>query len=367
MPLTWSDITLVQSHDNINFIKDVDGKRYYVMKVNIPAERVGDAILFSRWQRDDVVGEGFYNCADIEIVRDDVEPDTWFDAGFYLKQGQTATVGETVSLRLFNSTGQELINQQLAITETNKITWASDFAQSLNLDYQHLLKIGVKDGQDEINFDVINLLSNVTYVTDQDHTFALAIQPAAINTAPIINDIPSILMDESAEQSIHIYAFDDEQTSLTFTWQVPSEITYTGSDANITLVAPAVDKDTDFNLVVSVSDGLLTTSQSFTVTIKNTPENPTAPAWDSTQVYFAGDKVSYENKVYTAKWWNENQTPDNGSAWALEAATDGGGAVWNAQNEYVKDALVSFQNITYQAKWWTKGEQPDVSDVWQKR
>jgi len=366
MPLTWSEVTLVQSHGNIDFIKDADGKRFYEMNVNIPADRLGDAILFSRWQRDDVVGEGFYNCSDISIVRDTVDPDSWFDAGFYLKQGQAAVVGETVNLRLFDQTGQELVNQQLVITELNHATWASDFATSLNLDNSHLMNIGVKNAQDEIIFDSQNLLSNITYVTNPDHTFVLTVQAAPINTAPIVHDIADIVMNESTTQAIHVHAFDDEQTSLNFTWQIPSELSYTGAGANINLTSGVVDIDSNFLLSVAVSDGVLTTKKSFTVMVKSSSVDPVTPAWDNNIAYSAGDKVSYEGKVYSAKWWNKNQAPNNSNAWQLESPNDGGTAIWHAQNEYSQGAVVSYQQINYQAKWWTKGEQPDVSNVWQK-
>ncbi|ALO33397.1 hypothetical protein CMT41_00710 [Colwellia sp. MT41] len=367
MPLTWSDITLVQSHANVDFIKDDDGRRFYQMDVNIPADRVGDAILYSRWQRDDAAGEGFYNCSDITIVRDNVQPDTWFDAGFYVKQGQEVVAGETVSLRVFNATGQELIKQQLAITELNQASWASDLAQSLNLDYSHLLQIGVKNPQGDIVFDGASLLSNVTYLTDKDHSFVLTMQAAPVNTAPIVNDIANIVIAESTAQDIHVHAFDDEQVNLDFTWQIPNEISYTGTDANITIVAPAVDADTNFNLSVEVSDGRLTTTKSFTVTVTNSSVEPSVPQWQSTTAYSTGDNVSYENKVYSAKWWNKNQFPSSGNAWQLDSPTDGSMVIWHAQNEYSQGAVVSYQQINYQAKWWTKGDQPDVSNVWQKR
>lgn len=366
MPLTWSDITLVQSHANIDFIKDADDRRFYQMDVSIPTDRVGEAILYSRWQRVDSAGEGFYNCSDINIVRDDAQPNTWFNAGFYIQQGQEAAVGETVILRVFNAIGEELINQQLAITTVNQARWASDFAQSLSIDYSHLLNIGVKNTEGDISFDAVNLLSNITYLTDNEHTFVLTIQAVPVNTAPIVDDIANIALEESSAETIHVHAFDDEQTNLNFTWQIPHEITYTGTDANITIIAPAVDENANFNLSVAVSDGMLTTSKHFTVTVKNSVVDPTAPLWSSTTAYSANDKVSYENKVYSAKWWNKNQAPDNSNAWQLESPNDGGTAIWHAQNEYSQGAVVSYQQVNYQAKWWTKGEQPDVSNVWKK-
>lgn len=366
-PLTWQDISLVQSHGNIDFIKAADGNRFYEMNVSIPAERVGNAILYSRWQRDDVVGEGFYNCSDITIVRDNSNVDTWFNAGFYLKQGQEATLGESVNFRAFNASGQEIINQQLTVTQANQATWASDFAQSLNLDYGHIVNIGIKDADGNIAFDSNNLLSNVTYLADQEYTFVLSIQAAPDNTAPIVHDIDNIVMEEASSQAIHVHAFDDEQTALEYTWQIPSELSYSGTDANIEIIAPAVEKDTDFLLSIAVSDGMLTTSKSFTVTVTNSLIDPTIPPWDSNTAYSSGDKVSYQNKVYSAKWWNKNQPPNASSAWQLESSTDGGTAIWNAQNEYSQGAVVSYLGVIYQAKWWTQGEQPDISDVWEKR
>lgn len=315
MPLTWGDLTLIQEHKNIDFIKDVNGDRFYEMNVNIPADRVGEAVLYTRWQRNDVVGEGFYNCSDISIIQDSVPPNTWFDAGFYVKQGQTAVAGETVTLRLFNSTGQELISQQLSVTEANQASWASELAQYLNLNYSNLLNIGVKNTQGEIAFDTTNLLSNVTYVTDIDHTFALTIQASPINTAPIVNDIANISMQESTTQAIHVHAFDDEQSTLNYAWTIPNEIAYTGSDANIVITAPAVAVNTDYTLSVAVSDGLLTTTKSFVVSVKNSPVDPTIPLWQSTKAYVTNDKVTYKNKVYSAKWWTRGEKPDVSTVW----------------------------------------------------
>ena len=118
---------------------------------------------------------------------------------------------------------------------------------------------------------------------------------------------------------------------------------------------------------IAVSDGELTTSKSFTVTVINAVIDPTIPPWDSNIAYSSGDKVSYQSKIYSAKWWNKNQAPNSSSAWQLESSTDDGTAIWNPQNEYSRGSVVSYQGVIYQAKWWTQGEQPDVSNVWQQQ
>jgi len=295
-----------------------------------------------------------------------VQPDTWFDAGFYLKQGQTAKNGETVTFRVFDANGQELVNQQLAVTQENVSNWQTSFAQSLNLDYSNLVSIGVKSPAGDIVFDDQNVLSNSVFLTEQEYSFAVSIKTAPVNTAPIVHDISDINVDELTSVQIHVHAFDDEQTELTFTWSIPSEITYTGSDENIVITAPAVDSNTDYPVSISVSDGMLTTTQSFTVSVNNLAVDPSEPPWSSTKAYSAGDKVLFEGKVYEAKWWNKNEKPNNSNAWKLAAPTDGGVAVWNAQNDYAGGTIVSHNTIQYKAKWWTKGEEPGVNPVWKK-
>lgn len=382
MPLKWSDLTLIQSHQNIDFIKDDQDRRLYEMTVAIPADRVGDAVLYSRWQRDDAAGEGFYNCSDITIVRDTVTPETWFSAGFYLKQGQNASIGETVTVRLFDATGQELINQQLTITNANQATWQGDLAQSLNVDFSYLINIGVNDTANNINFDNNNLLSNIVHVTNKDFTFALSIQPAAVNTAPIINDLPAVSIEELSTITIHAHAFDDEQTTLNYSWQVPDQLSFSAEGANITITAPAVTINTDFTITVVVSDGTLSSDKSFTLTVSDTSDDnggdnsgggdnndggSDIPDWDSNATYSANDEVIYQGKTYIAKWWNTNQQPNNSSAWQLQSNTDDDIPVWQANNAYTQGTIVSYQQNLYQAKWWTRGEQPDSSAVWQKQ
>ncbi|WP_279143059.1 chitinase [Photobacterium phosphoreum] len=64
-----------------------------------------------------------------------------------------------------------------------------------------------------------------------------------------------------------------------------------------------------------------------TVTLPVTPpptdEKPSpglstdAAAWESNAVYGGNDKVSYQGKIYQAKWWSQGNTPTAGDPWAL--------------------------------------------------
>jgi|GEM_PF-404482 len=369
--LRWQDLELVQEHGNIDFTKSSDGNRYYNMEVHVPADRVGDALLYSHWQRIDVVGEGFYNCSDITIVRDDIEPDQWQAIAYFVKQGQNANEGDSAWGRLFNVDGQELINQQFMVNSNNAATWQADFAQQLNESYNQHIKIGVKNlndssSTDEIIFDSENVLSNQVWVTNQDYSFTLSVITQPDNTAPIVHDIDDISLDENNQTSVHVHAFDDQNDPLTYEWHVPAPLTFSGENADISLAVPDVDSNQTRTVSVVVSDGKLTTTKSFTVTINNLTDLPTAPAWSSTQAYATGDKVSYQQKTYQAKWWNKNQQPDAGDAWEEITLDNDGVPIWSRESSYSGGSKVSHKGSYYQAQWWTKGEEPNASDVWQK-
>lgn len=64
--LRWNDLELVATAGNV--VVDSAGK--YRINITLPADRGGDAILYTRWQRDDPAGEGFYNCSDITFTTD---------------------------------------------------------------------------------------------------------------------------------------------------------------------------------------------------------------------------------------------------------------------------------------------------------
>lgn len=369
--LRWQDLELVQEHGNIDFTKSSDGNRYYNMEVHIPADRVDDALLYSHWQRVDVVGEGFYNCSDITIVRDDVEPDEWQAIAYFVKQGQNAKAGDSSWARLFNADGQELINQQFLVNNDNAASWQADFAKQLNEDYNQHIKVGIKNlsnasPSDEIIFDSANILSNQVWVTNKDYSFTLSVISQTENTAPIVHDITNISIDENSEISVHVHAFDDQNDPLTFEWTVPAPLIFSGENADITIAAADVDSEETRQVSVAVSDGKLTTIKSFTVTINNLTDIPKVPAWTSTKAYSAGDKVSYQNKVYQAKWWNKNQQPGVGDAWEEISLGNDGVPLWNTETSYFGGSKVSHNGSAYQSKWWTKGNEPGASDVWTK-
>ncbi|WP_346719986.1 lytic polysaccharide monooxygenase [Pseudoalteromonas ruthenica] len=366
--LAWSDLELVQEVGNIDFIKDAEGHRYYEMNVAIPAERQGDAILYTRWQRDDAAGEGFYNCSDITIVRDGgpSDPSQWQSIGYYLQQGQTPAVGDSIWVRLFDESGQELVNQMFAVSADNQSSWQQDLAAMLNLDYSQYMQIGLQDQQGQVVYQSGDPLVNQVYTTNANYSYSLSVQQAPGNSAPTVVKPDDITLAEGQSSVVHVHAFDDEQSTLNYSWDVPAPLTMSSEGANLTITAANVDTDTPYTITVTVSDGELSTSQSFVVTVTDTSTNPdpSYPAWQASATYVAGDKVSYNASDYEAKWWNQGEQPDQSSAWQT-LSKDAGSAQWDSQRAYESGATVLYQGQQYQAKWWTQGDTPGQASVWQ--
>lgn len=65
--LKWRDLQRLGAFENLPLKRSAGGSSYYEITVALPADRArGDsAILFTRWQRIDNAGEGFYSCSDI--------------------------------------------------------------------------------------------------------------------------------------------------------------------------------------------------------------------------------------------------------------------------------------------------------------
>ena len=196
-------------------------------------------------------------------------------------------------------------------------------------------------------------------------TTLTVVAPTTGNTAPVVAVINDVTLEENAQTSIAVSATDADNDALTYTWNVPTGLTLTGSGANVTLTAADVTADTHLTVSVAVSDGAATTSQSFIVTVTNkvTGGNGT---WDSAKIYNTGDTVTFNNVTYKAKWWTKGEQPDQSNVWAEVIPNDGQVKVWRADLVYNSGDKVTFNNVAYTAGWWTKGQTPGTSGVWTK-
>lgn len=106
-----------------------------------------------------------------------------------------------------------------------------------------------------------------------------------------------------------------------------------------------------------------------TKTPKKEKPSVSAPAWDKTSVYLGGTKVTYQGKLYEAKWWTQGELPPSSDVWKylsdLEESSAETSAVPNenqtdtSEEDFVvsKPAVKSdeFKVVAYYPSWKVNG------------
>ncbi|WP_261817834.1 lytic polysaccharide monooxygenase [Vibrio gallicus] len=352
-PLAWDDLELLQEYGNIA----IDAHSKYRMNVTIPADRSGDAVLFTRWQRIDAVGEGFYNCSDITITgsaqQPPVEQPPADTEGAYLHQGanfvpagvtlESAQVGDEVKYEVFNKHGEIHNTFTLKITQDNQNDWDRLLASQVSGYYQSFhsgnVFIGAwHDAMDHYMYFRDNLQANYFNSKDDRASGLFSIVEAqdsdleAIITPQILTELLSAQVEFG--QLVVLHPNNTQGSFDSVTWEQlsgPLLSTEIGSQNELLIKTDSVDNtqhhQVTFKLLVSDSSGSDSAIYSFDILaaaadIPETPETPETPeisAWDATVVYYEGDKVTHNGKVWTAHWWTqgENDEPGTTGEWGV--------------------------------------------------
>lgn len=107
------------------------------------------------------------------------------------------------------------------------------------------------------------------------------------------------------------------------------------------------------------------------------PATSPYPIWSKLAVYVEGDRVVWHGNVYAAKWWTQEEVPDNPVAaagvtpWQLigpvlpgdkpvpELSIPAGTyPQWSAEKTYLQGERVMFDGRIFESKWWTRDESP---------
>lgn len=190
--LSWEKLELIARIGNVA-VSDVNGKKVYQITFPFPQDRAGPATLYTRWQREDEAGEGFYNCSDINIVNGSL-PLEWAALEQYIVNGLTAKDGDEVWFRLFSVQGDELIFEKMPIDSTNLQTelWARQLAEAVTLTHADIVQIGVKSTNGIIDYSN-DIALNKVWTKQSGLTFTLDVKTP---TVPGNCDLP--LWSESA-------------------------------------------------------------------------------------------------------------------------------------------------------------------------
>ncbi|MBY6226453.1 glycosyl hydrolase family 18 protein [Ferrimonas balearica] len=207
------------------------------------------------------------------------------------------------------------------------------------------------------------------------------------NQAPTVSLQAEWVVTAGHSLTLSASASDPDQDALTYQWNLPEGLSSTSQNQNaLTLTAPSVAESTVFTIQVVVSDGSLDASASTLVTVNpsdsgngngsgngsgsgngdrcvTTDANASGvPAWSSEAIYVGGDRVSYDQLIWRAKYWIRHDAPSLAhDAWTLESDVELG---WSAAVAYSGGETVNHQGRRWQAAWWTRNDEPGNTGVW---
>ena len=339
-PLNWDDLELIEEFGNITAGSD----KKYRMNVTIPSDRSGDAVMFTRWQRIDPVGEGFYNCSDLSITGDGGPIDP--PEGPYLEKGSlfipsdveldTPEVGDSVQYKVFGSEGVAHASFSLKITEENQQDWDRLLAADVNgyYDTQHSGDVFIGDWHEEMNHYMYfrnDLQANFFNSKDAQGYGEFTIVPddgssdlKAVVTPQTLQAISQASVEHGELVVLHPKNTEGEYDSAVWTQTSGPhlDVTYGAYDEvfiNTTQLDDTQDHEVTFQLTVSEADNTDSTVYSFAVTADDdSGENPgEAPAWTSGAVYNQGDSAEHDGELWTAQWWTQGEEPGTTGEWGV--------------------------------------------------
>ncbi|MFN3017980.1 glycosyl hydrolase family 18 protein [Vibrio coralliilyticus] len=137
--------------------------------------------------------------------------------------------------------------------------------------------------------------------------------PVAAVSAPATANAGDVVVVDASGSS------DADNDTLTYSWDVPAGLNATINGATVTFTASEYTQDTSLLFTVTVSDVQATSSASATVVVvkKDTGGGTCTNAWDSGAVYNGGDQVTWDGKVWEAKWWTQGDDPSQSGQWGV--------------------------------------------------
>ncbi|WP_299495358.1 lytic polysaccharide monooxygenase [uncultured Shewanella sp.] len=294
-PLTWADLTLIDTAGNVS----VDNNKQYKINVTVPQGRNGDAILYTRWQRDDAAGEGFYNCSDITFSdngepSDPDEPTDPTDPnenqlvslGYFISTDFTGVeVDDTVRFRTFNKKGDETTDVQLVINDGNLTTWPALLAGQFNDNKAGKWYIGIwSEDMQHYMFDTQNIHANKVFAQSANPSYQL-----------------SLIKNKDTDERLW-----DEQT----VYIQGNTVDYQGCTWEAQWWTKGEEPGNNESGVWRKSDG------------NCNEEGGGSTDYSPSSIYHQGDMVTYNSCTWEAQWWTKGDEPGTTGEWGVWRTTD---------------------------------------------
>lgn len=352
----WNPNSPIKRSD-LQLIKDVpftgaQANTSLTHTVDIPADHKGYHVILGVWDVSNT-GAAFYQAVDVNI-----------------KNGTETTPPKPEKAPATPTN----VNATEITTTSAKLTWAKvDNVQEYNI-YRNNNKIATTSANtltDE------NLKENTTYNYQIEAVGTSGQLSEKSNTVTILTKSAEQKDNQNPTVPAGLHTMEITETSVTLMWtksehflgvknyEVYRDGKKVTTTANTNFKDTGLQANTTYAYTIkafSLGGNPSQLSEKFSVTTKKAAETSGKSTWDKTKVYNSGDEVFYNGLKYQAKWWTQNEKPDESDAWKSLSNT---AVEWSAKKAYNAGERVIFQGKTYKAKWWIKGAQPSTSNVWE--
>ncbi|MBN2975382.1 chitin-binding protein [Pseudomonas fluorescens] len=334
--LKWSDLDLVHQ-ETVTVARTDWGAQpppvsgvsgFFKFNVAIPPGRTGDAILFSRFQRIDSEGEGFYNCSDITLHNDGPTPTPeWHAKGLFQPPGFNPKVGDKIHFRVFGSSKahNEVVDIKDPVKDSNPQVWGPSLVQAL-APYKTVVQIGEMKGA-SIVYNTAEPGKNQVYLADEQASKAMSIipgdDPGPVNPAPPVARITG----PTALKSGQAFTFSGEASSgsndaLLYAWTVPG-MAGAQNESTVSGAAYTVAQPTAFKARLNVRDQQngKTSQAEFDFTVTPASGGEEYPPYVPGGSHEAGKIYAHNGQNYKCKYtsWCSGSVqyyePGKGLAW----------------------------------------------------
>lgn len=277
-----------------------------------------------------------------------------------LKTNPNFSLNETITLpgygadkrgELWESTGR-VVNQDTYRLYHTADTYSGNSGSPILNSKQEIIGVHVTGGS----------TNGAVKLTDNNYTF---IQKYIGQEFPSIPEFTAPTLTGVTNKEITVGDPFDKRAGIKATDKIDGEIT-----AQIK-ISGNIDnqKIGTYVLTYSVtnSKGKTTTlNRTVIVKAKSSVTPPTNNSiWDANKVYTGGEVVSYNNKIYKAKWWVQYQTPDQSNAWEQIVLPNSDGSIDYVKGKpYSTGNIVKYNEKNYKARWWTTTI-PGSDNSWQ--
>lgn len=312
-PLRWEDLTLI--HDALapasvpGALASGPNGNLYLIDIPIPDDRIGDAIIYSYWQRDDAGNEGFFNCSDITISKGSTSSFPWINSSQFVTQGISPAVDDLIRFRVMGGPqGLESVDTQILITTQNQAqaAWSQELATKLNKDYPTEVRVGVRSG-DEVTYNNANPDVNRVWLRS-GYSSAMSVIAGTTEPGTPQPPVAHITAPTSVESNgmVNFSASGSTGQSLSYQWEFKNFTPTVANTQNVSVRAANTLQSLvgTAKLTVTNDKGAQSTAEQ-TIAISPSGETEqTHPLWNRNNVlsYTAGTTVTgLDGQTWTCK------------------------------------------------------------------